>query len=133
MEALRQKHTRRDDEGKPYDKSRVPKGVSLLIRNVSLVDQDDLPLIESIVKTYNSVSRCAFKRFKSIGLVGMIKSHPLPDKRKIAMFRSCQNVDGKQVGFESPAGMSDKMWFETRRDAYVSRRRKALQNANPFW
>lgn len=49
--------------------------VSFQLHNLSLFDSQNLPEIESIVKTYNSASRCAFKRFKELGLNGMLKGN----------------------------------------------------------
>ena len=42
--------------------------VSFQIHNVSIDDEKNLPEVESILKTYNSAERCAFKRFKDMGI-----------------------------------------------------------------
>lgn len=47
--------------------------VSFQLHNLSLADSDNLSEIESLVKTYNSASRCAFKRFMELGVDGMLK------------------------------------------------------------
>ncbi len=49
--------------------------VSYQLHNLSLSDSENLPEIEALVKTYNSASRCAFKRFKELGLNGMLKGN----------------------------------------------------------
>ena len=49
--------------------------VSYQLHNLSLSDSENLPEIETLVKTYNSASRCAFKRFKDMGLNGMLKGN----------------------------------------------------------
>ena len=48
--------------------------VSFQIHNVSIADEKDLPEVESILKTYNSAERCAFKRFKDMGIEGHLLS-----------------------------------------------------------
>lgn len=49
--------------------------VSYQLHNLALSDSEKLPEIETLVKTYNSASRCAFKRFKELGLNGMLKGN----------------------------------------------------------
>ena len=110
--------------GNPHDKSRV----SLQLHNVRLVDPSNLPLLESLSKTFNSASRCAFKRFKSIGLWNMLKTHRTPEKRE-TKFRDCPMVDEKPREYERPTGMSKEMWSAMRREAYM----RKVKAANPFW
>ena len=51
---------------------------SFQLHGLSLVDANDAALIESVLKTYNSLSRCACKRFSQIGLSSMLKFHRKP-------------------------------------------------------
>ena len=46
--------------------------VSFQLHNLSPMDDFDM---ETLVKTYNSAARCAFKRFKELGLRGMLKGN----------------------------------------------------------
>lgn len=101
--------------------------LSFQLHNVVLSNPDDIQDIEDLLKTYNSISRCAFKRFKSIGLKGMLNGHRTPDKRE---------VQGKFTNYmymESPDGMSDELWFEFRKGSYDRKRNEGLKNANQFW
>lgn len=97
------------------------------IHNLSLVDDSNEELIDNLLKTYNSASRCAFKRFKSIGLKSMLKEHPTPDKR---------NPTTRFTDYfykDAPVGMSDKMWREFRKDSYDRKRAIGLKHTNRFW
>ena len=42
--------------------------ISVQLHGVSLVDESNTKLLDDVIKTYNSASRCAFKKFQSIGL-----------------------------------------------------------------
>lgn len=101
---------------------------SFQLHGITLVDEEDGGLIEAILKTYNSLSRCAYKKFKSIGLRSMLKFHPNPERRRSG-FRDVPLIDGQPRAYECPTGMSDKMWRQVRKEAYDSKRKKA----NPFW
>ena len=101
---------------------------SFQLHGMTLVDGEDGGLIEAILKTYNSLSRCAYKKFKSIGLRSMLKFHPNPEKRRSG-FRDVPLVDGQPRAYECPTGMSEKMWRRVRKEAYDSKRKEA----NPFW
>lgn len=112
------------ETAKPYDNSRV----SMQIRNVRLVDANDMPTIVNLAKTFNSASRCSFKRFSSLGLGYMLRNHRTPEKREFR-FLDCPMVDGKPCEYERPTGMSKEMWFEMRKEAYLRKR----GSANAFW
>ena len=102
--------------------------VSIQLHELSPLVEEDAVLIESILKTYNSMSRCAYKRFKKMGLRAMLKSHRTPLKRK-SRFRDVPFVNGRPMEYECPTGLSDKMWLQMRRESYL---RKAAA-ASPFW
>ena len=55
---------------------------SITLRNVEILDDSLLPEVESTIKTWNSVARCAFKRFQSMNLRANLKSQKEPRKRK---------------------------------------------------
>lgn len=116
--------TEAKDVAKPCDNSRV----SVQLRNVRLVDENDLPTIEKLAKTFNSAVRCSFKRFKSLGIGNMLRGHRTPDKRAFN-FKNCPMVDGKPCEYERPVGMSKEMWFEMRRQAYLRKQK----SKNTFW
>ena len=108
--------------------------VSIQLHGVKLVDSEKEETIDATLKTFNSASRCAFKRFKSIGLRWMLKSHKEPYKRNpFPRFLDVPFVDGKPRCFECPPGMSDKMWLDMRREAYLRKRNRGIENANKFW
>lgn len=48
--------------------------VSIQLHGVSIIDETNVSIIDSIYRTYNSVSRCSFKRFNQMGLKHMLKS-----------------------------------------------------------
>lgn len=104
--------------------------VSVCLHGVKLKDEKNLPLMVDLAKTFNSASRCAFKRFKDIGLNGMLKSHREPNKRAFK-FRDVPMVDGRPVCFDKPVGMSDEMWLNMRLESY--KRKVNSHKANPFW
>ena len=115
-------------------KNMVEDVVSFKLHNVKLVDESELPMLKDLSKTFNSISRCAFKRFKSIGLNGMLKFHKKPEQRPSrGKFKPCKFRDGRPIGYEAPDGMSDEMWLKMRQESYWNKRNKALANANPFW
>ena len=105
--------------------------VSVCLHGVKLKDEKNLPLMVDLAKTFNSASRCAFKRFEYIGLNGMLKSHREPNKRAFK-FRDVPMVDGKPVCFDKPVGMSDEMWLNMRLESY-KRKVNLSHKANPFW
>ena len=108
--------------------------VSIKLHGAKLVDESQAELVDSTIKTFNSASRCAFKRFKSIGLRGMLNSHKEPYKRNpFPHFLDVPFENGKPCCFECPTGMSDEMWLEMRRDAYLRKRNRGIENANKFW
>ena len=108
--------------------------VSIQLHGVKLVDGEKAPILDAAIKTFNSASRCAFKRFKSIGLRGMLKSHKEPYRRNpFPHFLDVPFEDGKPKCFECPPGMSDKMWLDMRREAYLRKRNQGIANANKFW
>ena len=110
--------------------------ISLTLRGVRLVDKANKPLMDSLVKTFNSASRCAFKRFESIGLNAMLRIHKSPNKRKLdwSKFKGCPIVDGRPMAFEAPAGMSDEMWLQVRKESYAKKIQEGLSRpVNPFW
>ena len=117
---------KKDNRSETTDKCMV----SVCLHGVKLRDESDLPLTVDLAKTFNSASRCAFKRFKDIGLNGMLKSHREPSKRAFK-FRDVPLVDGKPVCFNKPDGMSDEMWLNMRLEAY--KRKVNSHKANPFW
>jgi len=47
--------------------------VSIQLHGLKPLNESNLPIIDTTIKTFNSASRCAFKRFKQIGLKGMWK------------------------------------------------------------
>ena len=108
--------------------------VSIQLHGVKLLDSPNVSIIDSILKTYNSVTRCSFKHFQKIGLSDLLKSHKTPNKRKfMSKFRNVPMVDGKPMCYDCPTGMSESTWLKMREESY---RRKAIDswnNANPFW
>lgn len=108
--------------------------VSIQLHGVKLLDSPNVSIIDSILKTYNSVTRCSFKHFQKIGLIDLLKSHKTPNKRKfMSKFRNVPMVDGKPMCYDCPTGMSESTWLKMREESY---RRKAIDswnNANPFW
>ena len=107
---------------------------SITLRNVEILDDSLLPEVESTIKTWNSVARCAFKRFQSMNLRANLKSQKEPRKRKsIPKFLDYAIEDGKALKYECPDGMSEEMWREMRWEAYGKKRSQGLKNANPFW
>ena len=108
--------------------------VSIQLHEVKLLDSPNVSIIDNILKTYNSVTRCSFKHFQKIGLSDLLKSHKTPNKRKfMSKFRNVPMVDGKPRCYDCPTGMSESTWLKMREESY---RRKAIDswnNANPFW
>ena len=49
--------------------------ISLQLHSLTLSESENLEQLETLVKTYNSAARCAFKRFKEIGLRGLLKGN----------------------------------------------------------
>lgn len=108
--------------------------VSIQLHGVQLLDHTNVSIIDSIIKTYNSVSRCSFKHFQGIGLNNLLKSHKTPNKRRfMSNFKNVPMVNGKPVEYECPPGMSDETWRKLREDAYKAKSLKAWGNANAFW
>ena len=103
---------------------------SFQLHGLSLVDANDAALIESVLKTYNSLSRCACKRFSQIGLSSMLKFHRKPEKRKSG-FRDVPMVDGHPMEIECPVGMSKEMWRRMRKEKYDKMAHSSTPN--PFW
>lgn len=118
--------TEKKDRSETTDKCMV----SVCLHGVKLRDEKNLPLMVDLAKTFNSASRCAFKRFKDIGLNGMLKSHREPTKRAF-QFRDVPMVNGRPVCFDKPVGMSDEMWLNMRLESY--KRKVNSHQANPFW
>lgn len=108
--------------------------ISFCLHNVRLENQDDIPIVDSILKTYNSVARCSFKRFQSMGLANLMKGY-----KKVVRefghsgFKNCPFVNGRPCEYERPVGMSPEMWSQMRLEAYNRKRAKGLANANQFW
>ena len=119
------------NKGKPIPEVGV---VSVQLHGVKLLDNANVSIIDNILKTYNSASRCAFKHFQKIGLNDLLKSHKTPSKRKfMSNFRDVPMVDGKPVCFECPNGMSEDMWRKMREESYRKKALEAFNNANKFW
>ena len=59
--------------------------VSIQLHGIQIEDMDNLPKVETLLKTWNSATRCAFKRFKSMGLDGIVKSYGNPKRGFWAM------------------------------------------------
>ena len=110
------------------DNQNITCPTTFQLHGLSPMVEEDAVLIESILKTYNSMSRCAYKRFKKMGLRAMLKSHRTPLKRK-SRFRDVPFVNGRPMEYECPTGMSDKMWLQMRRESYL----KKAASASPFW
>ena len=107
---------------------------SITLRNVELLDSSLAPEIDSTIKTWNSVARCAFKRFQEMNLRSVLKSQKKPRKRKSRpRFLDFAIENGKAYKYECPDCMSEDMWREMRKDAYDRKRIHGLKNANPFW
>ena len=107
---------------------------SITLRNVELLDNSLVPEIDSTIRTWNSVARCAFKRFQSMNLRSALKSQKKPRKRKsIPRFLDFAIEDGKAYKYECPDGMPEEMWRKMRKEAYDRKRTQGLKNANPFW
>ena len=86
-----------------------PQGgvVTLQLHGVSLVDKLSTEVVDNLLKTYNSASRCAYKRFEAIGLKELLKAHRVPNKRRfMSKFRNVPMVDGKPRCYDCPTGMS---------------------------
>ena len=49
--------------------------VSFQLHCLSMTDPSNLQEVETLVKTYNSAARCAFKRFRKMGLNGLFKGN----------------------------------------------------------
>lgn len=108
--------------------------VSFQLHGVQLFDSANVSIIDNILKTYNSASRCAFKRFQDIGLMDMLNSHKTPNKRKfMSKYRNVPMVDGKPVQFECPDGISESDWQKLREESYKAKALGAWRNANKFW
>ena len=108
--------------------------VSFQLHGVKLLDSEDATIIDRILKTYNSASRCSFKHFQKIGLNDLLKSHKTPNKRKfMSKFRNVPMVDGKPVCYECPNGMSEDMWRKMREESYRKKALKAFNNSSQFW
>ena len=60
--------------GKMSGKNAHSDIISFQLHNLSLSGNNHVE-IETLVKTYNSAARCAFKRFKEIGLNGLLKGN----------------------------------------------------------
>ena len=107
---------------------------SFTLRNVRLVNEADMPSVDSLLKTFNSAARCAFKRFQSINLRGAMKGrepnkrNPLPPR-----FLDYAIEGGRALKYECPAGMSEEMWREMRKASYDRARARGMRNANRFW
>lgn len=135
---MKRKTTSRNGNTKNWrsKKNRQELGVvSLQIPNVRIKNEDELEVVESTIKTFNSMSRCAFKRFQDMGLYGMMKSRSfLPEERSNKFrFLDFAIMDGSAYKYECPAGMSDEMWQKMRWDSYQRKRIRGLRSANPFW
>lgn len=111
-----------------------PKGVvTVQLHGLRLLD-DCQQLIDKVLTTFNSASRCSFKHFQDIGLNDLLKSHKTPNKRKfMARFRNTPMVDGRPVCYECPPGMSESEWRKMREEAYRKKALDAWNNASPFW
>lgn len=108
--------------------------VALQLHGVSLIDNESTQIVDNLLKTYNSASRCAYKRFEAIGLKELLKAHRVPDKRKfMSKFRNVPMVDGKPRCYDCPTGMSESTWMKMREDSYRRKALEAWNNANPFW
>ena len=113
-----------------------PQGgvVTLQLHGVSLVDKLSTEVVDNLLKTYNSASRCAYKRFEAIGLKELLKAHRVPNKRKfMSKFRNVPMVDGKPMCYDCPTGMSESTWTKMREESYKRKALAAFNNANKFW
>ena len=120
-----------ESKGKPSPEIGV---VSIQLHGVKLLDDANVSIIDGILKTYNSASRCSFKHFQKIGLSNLLKSHKTPNKRKfMSRFRNVPMVDGKPVCYECPNGMSEDMWRKMREESYRRKALAAANNASKFW
>ena len=118
-------------KGKPIPEVGV---VSIQLHGVKLLDNANASIIDNILKTYNSASRCSFKHFQKIGLKDLLKSHKTPNKRKfMSKFRNVPMVDGKPMCYECPTGMSEDMWLKMREESYRKKALEAFNNASKFW
>lgn len=108
--------------------------LSFQLHGVTLIDKDYEQVVDNLLKTYNSASRCAFKHFQSIGLNDLLKSHRVPNKRRfMSKFRDVPMVDGRPMCYDCPTGMSEATWTKMREESYRRKALEALNNANPFW
>lgn len=108
--------------------------VSIQLHGVKLLDDANVSIIDNILKTYNSASRCSFKHFQKISLKDLLKSHKTPNKRKfMSKFKNVPMVDGKPMCYECPTGMSEDMWLKMREESYRKKALAASNNASKFW
>ena len=108
--------------------------VSIQLHGVKLLDNANASVIDNILKTYNSASRCSFKHFQKIGLNALLNSHKTPNKRKfMSKFRDVPMVDGKPVCHDCPDGMSESTWLKIREESYRRKALEAFNNASKFW
>ena len=108
--------------------------VAFQLHGVSLIDNESTEIVDNLLKTYNSASRCAYKRFEAIGLKELLKAHRVPNKRKfMSKFRNVPMVDGKPMCYDCPTGMSESTWAKMREESYKRKALAAFNNANKFW
>ena len=108
--------------------------VSIQLHGVKLLDNTNVSIIDNILKTYNSASRCSFKHFQKIGLNALLNSHKTPNKRKfMSKFRNVPMVDGKPMCYDCPTGMSESTWLKMREESYKRKALEAFNNTNKFW
>ena len=108
--------------------------VSIQLHGVKLLDNTNASIIDNILKTYNSASRCSFKHFQKIGLNALLNSHKTPNKRKfMSKFRNVPMVDGKPMCYDCPTGMSESTWLKMREESYKRKALEAFNNVSKFW
>ena len=107
--------------------------VSFKLHGIKLTDVANLSKIESISKAYNSAKRCALKKFQSIGLNGLMKNQVPIERNPLANFKDFDIVDGKPCYYMEPNGMSREMWYEMRKNSYLTKRLSGLRRASKLW